>query len=98
VAGGCRPAFAAVKCHWSHHRPVDLRLESSGHSVVAQDTGDLAPLEPGGFDAGADFGRDVAVGADGRAEVLKVRHLLEMRGAYVDSSVFQAVQLQAVVP
>jgi len=93
VAGGCRPALAAVQCHWPHQRPVDLRLESNGHATVAQDAGDLAPLEPGSFDAGADFERDVTVDADGRAEVLKVLHL-ELCGAYVNSSIGLCAALQ----
>jgi len=75
VVGACRPALAHVECNEPHNRPVDLRLETGGHPSVTQDASDLTPLEPGGFDAGADFRYEVAVGSDGRAEVLKVQRL-----------------------
>jgi len=68
---GCRwPALGPVQRHWPHQSPLDLALQLPGHPAVAQDAGHVAPLGPGRLDSGSDFRRDVAVAAEGRAQVL----------------------------
>jgi len=73
VADGRRPALCAMHPYGSYYGPVDLAFETSRHAAVAENSGDLTPLEPCGLDPCADHWWWVAVSADRWVLVLEVR-------------------------
>lgn len=54
MLGCCRPTFRSIEGYRMYYSLVNLGFHSNGHSLIARNTGDLAPFHPGGVNSGSE--------------------------------------------